>query len=47
MNLKTTISSDQEQKVHQLVREGYAKIAKDSSTGCCERTIVVKDKHKT
>ena len=33
--MNTTIPSDQEQKVHQLVREGYAKIAKDSSSGCC------------
>jgi arsenite methyltransferase len=29
------IPSDQEQKVRQLVREGYAKIAKDTSAGCC------------
>ena len=33
--MKNTIPSNQEQKVRQLVREGYAKIAKDSSAGCC------------
>ena len=33
--MNTTIPSNQGQKVHQLVREGYAKIAKDSSAGCC------------
>ena len=33
--MSTKITSDQEQKVHQLVREGYAKIAQDTSAGCC------------
>ena len=33
--MKTTIDSEQEQKIHQLVREGYAKIAQDASAGCC------------
>jgi SAM-dependent methyltransferase len=33
--MNTTIQSEQEQKIHQLVREGYAKIAQDTSTGCC------------
>ncbi len=45
--MNTTIPFDQEQKVRQLVREGYARIAKDTSAGCCERTVVVKDKHGT
>jgi len=33
--MNTTIPSDQKQKVRQLVREGYAKIAQDTSAGCC------------
>jgi len=33
--MNTTLPSDQEQKVRQLVREGYAKIAQDTSAGCC------------
>jgi SAM-dependent methyltransferase len=33
--MNTTIPSDQEQKVRHLVREGYAKIAQDTSAGCC------------
>ena len=33
--MNTTIPSEQEQKIHQLVREGYAKIAQDTSAGCC------------
>jgi SAM-dependent methyltransferase len=32
--MNTTIQSEQEQKIHQLVREGYAKIAQDTSAGC-------------
>jgi SAM-dependent methyltransferase len=33
--MNTTIQTDQEQKIRRLVREGYAKIAQDTSTGCC------------
>jgi arsenite methyltransferase len=33
--MSAKIPSGQEQKVRQLVREGYAKIAKDTSAGCC------------
>jgi AhpD family alkylhydroperoxidase len=32
--MNTTIPSDQEQKVRQLVREGYTKIAQETSAGC-------------
>ena len=33
--MNPTTPSDQEQKVRQLVRAGYAKIAQDTSAGCC------------
>src|ERR1035438_772521 len=33
MNILNTL--EKEQAVRQLVREGYAKIAQDTSTGCC------------
>jgi AhpD family alkylhydroperoxidase len=33
--MNTAIPSDQEQKIHKMVREGYAKIAQDTSAGCC------------
>ena len=33
--MNPTIQSEQEQKIHQLVRDGYAKIAQDTSAGCC------------
>ena len=33
--MNAIIKSEQEQKIHELVREGYAKIAQDTSAGCC------------
>ena len=33
--MNATIPSEQKQKIHQLVREGYTKIAQDTSAGCC------------
>src|SRR5271169_1482968 len=33
--MNRTIQTEQEQKIHQLVREGYARIAQDTSAGCC------------
>jgi len=33
--MKTTITEDKNETVRRMVREGYAKIAQDTSTGCC------------
>ena len=33
--MKTTLIEDKNEAVHRMVREGYAKIAQDTSAGCC------------